>query len=56
MYSLAKELLFLHGHIIRPEDLDPTLALPDTGPTERANAKPAKKNAPPIGEAQCGAC
>lgn len=56
MYSLAKELLFLHGHVIRPEDLDPALALRDTAGERTKKAQPEKKSAPPIGEAQCGAC
>ena len=54
MYSLAKDLLFLHGHITRPEDLDPTLAAREA-PAERRDAQTTRKDAPPIDDA-CLTC
>ena len=55
MYSLAKDLLFLHGYITRPEDLDPA-ARQEPATPERAAAAPARKDAVPVGNVECGAC
>lgn len=50
MYSLAKDLLFLHGYVTRPEDLVP-LAQP-----EPARAEAPAERAAPLDDTACGAC
>jgi len=54
MYSLAKDLLFLHGYITRPEDLEP-LARQEPAAPERT-ATLASERTPALGNVECGAC
>jgi len=55
MYSLAKDLLFLHGYITRPEDLEPA-ARQEPATPERVATTPLRANAAPVGNVECGAC
>lgn len=55
MYSLAKDLLFLHGYITRPEDLEPA-ARQEPATPERVATPPLRANAVPVGNVECGAC
>lgn len=54
MYSLAKDLLFLHGYLTRPEDLEPSGSRTDMATPSRDAAEPARETRT-LHPADCGA-
>ena len=58
MSSIWKELLFLHGHFTRPEDLLDAAVDQAAASTERREAAAALSRAQPQGngELACGGC
>lgn len=55
MYSLAKDMLFLHGYFTRPEDLEPVAQQAPATP-ERVTVQTPRATPAPIGNVECGAC